>query len=520
MIHVKKMDISFYYRQSLYYINYFFYNDNNFNFFIKKIIKNLKLLPQKYRNRSDQQKLLPLKKEIMKLFESELLKFSKKEVLIKILPIISDKIFLKKQYNFYRYNIDGTSNLFYNVQKIEFEIKVLKFILEKRLALNDVNVRKKIKRKELIEIISLGSFVYKFQIVLDFMYYEMNLGSVEIDENYNLNIDFCQTNLNTKYLEETYDANDIILDDNILKEYIKCFKLDLGFDINDFTEVSSCLCLDIPTKNPFKLNNNIFIIKKSKLIELVYKKNQRNLSYDTINNILNYLILNKDEVVANYRREETVNRIDQKPILDYNGVLYYSPAMLSEIHRYFINAILIYDFPFKKDLKNINKLFEKIKKKAEKQIVYDTANVLKKYISGPIYVERKLHQINSLIGKSFSESIGDFDILAIDNMKKIIYNIEIKNLKLYSTIYEMYRQYHGFYDKNNYEIKFSRRIDALSENKKNIFPVCFNLNVDEYQIVNVFLTNKSFNPLFSKRKDIIYLSFNMFENYLKLKGNL
>ena len=132
------------------------------------------------------------------------------------------------------------------------------------------------------------------------------------------------------------------------------------------------------------------------------------------------------------------------------GILYYSPALVSEIHKFFTYAILIYNFPFKKDLPNINKPLRKVKELSEKQIVCDTTNIIKENVKGMIYVEKKLHQMNSNIDKNYSESIGDYDVLAMDIDKKTIYNIEVKNLKLFSTIYEMYRQYYGFYHKNNY----------------------------------------------------------------------
>lgn len=128
--------------------------------------------------------------------------------------------------------------------------------------------------------------------------------------------------------------------------------------------------------------------------------------------------------------------------------------------------------------------------------------------------------MNSNIDKKYSESIGDYDILAMDTDKKIIYNIEVKNLKLFSTIYEMYRQYYGFYHKNNYEIKFSRRIDALRKHYKTIFPSCFITDIDSYKIVNIFLTNKYFIPLFTERNDILYLCCSMLDDYFKFQNKI
>ena len=130
---------------------------------------------------------------------------------------------------------------------------------------------------------------------------------------------------------------------------------------------------------------------------------------------------------------------------------------------------------------------------------------------------RNLHQINKKIGKNFSESAGEYDIIAIDSKRKIIYNIEVKNLKLFSTTYEMYRQYYGFYHKNKYELKFANRIDVLNEHYKTILQCCFINDVDKYIIINIFLLYKYFTPLYATRKEILYLSFSMLDDYFNFQ---
>ena len=385
---------------------------------------------------------------------------------------------------------------------------------------NKTNIGKYKTPPNLKKVIEISKLVYNLNLCLDFMYYQLGLGYVDIDDNYNLKIKFKKIDYNSKYVENSYDANNKILTSDIMKEYINSFSLDMGFDINDFIEVSSCLCVDIPKKEFYKVKNNVFKIKKERLVKLIEKYNKSHLSTDSINKVLNYLIIDKKHISATYNRENQLNRIDQKPIICDGDIVYYSPALVSEIHKFFTYAILIYDFPFKKDLPNINKTLEKVKKISEKQIVYDTVDIIKKNVTGLMYIEKKLHQINSNIDKNYSESIGDYDILAIDTNKKTIYNIEVKNLKLFSTTYEMYRQYYGFYHKNNYELKFSKRIDALKKYYKTIFPSCCIMNMDSYKIVNIFLTNKYFNPIFTKRKDILYLCYSMLDDYFKFQDQI
>lgn len=512
------MEIDYYYRHSIFNKDYF-YNRNDI--VINNIIRKIGLKPKKYITRNDQKLLIPLKNELVKILENELLKFPIKKFSKKILSLISEKIYYKNQFNFIRNNFTKKSSLFYDVHDIELQIKILKYILEKRMELGSKAMITNYNIKPNLEyIIKISKLSYNLNLCLDFMYYQLELGYIEIDNNYNLKIKFKKLNYNSKYLENSYDANNKIITADIMKEYINSFKLDMGFDINDFTEVSSCLCVDIPSKKFYKVKNNVLEIKKEKLVKLIEKYNQSHLSVDSINKILSYLIIDNKHISATYNRESQLNRIDQKPIICDEDILYYSPALVSEIHKFFTYAILIYDFPYKKDLPNISKTLEKVKKLSEKQIVYDIADIIKKNITGLVYVEKKLHQINSNIDKNYSESIGDYDILAIDTNKKIIYNIEVKNLKLFSTIYEMYRQYYGFYHKNNYEFKFSRRIDALKKYYKSVFPSCFITDIDSYKMVNIFLTNKYFIPLFTERKDILYLCYPMLDDYFNFQNKI
>ena len=519
MLQVKTMQLDYYYRHSIFNKNYFSVNGKEL--YINNIIKKIRLVPKKYITRDDQKLLIPLRNELVKLLEIELLKFPVRNFSKKILSLLSQNIYDKNHFNFIKSNFIKDSSLLYGLHDIELQIKILKFILEKRMELGDESTITNYKNTTDLEyVIRISKLLYNLNLCLDFMYYQLGLGYISIDDNYNLKIKFKKLYYNTKYLENSYDANSKILTSDIMKEYIKSFSLDMGFDINDFTEVSSCLCVDIPAKKFYKVKNNVFEIKKEKLVKLIEKYNQSHLSIDSINKVLNYLIIDKKHISATYNRENQLNRIDQKPIICDGDTVYYSPALVSEIHKFFTYAILIYDFPFKKDLPNINKTLEKVKKISEKQIVYDTVDIIKKNVTGLIYIEKKLHQINSNIDKNYSESIGDYDILAIDTNKKTIYNIEVKNLKLFSTTYEMYRQYYGFYHKNNYELKFSKRIDALKKYYKTIFPSCCITNMDSYKIVNIFLTNKYFNPLFTKRKDILYLCYSMLDDYFKFQNQI
>ena len=256
MLQVKTMQLDYYYRHSIFNKNYFSVNGKEL--YINNIIKKIGLVPKKYITRDDQKLLIPLRNELVKLLEIELLKFPVRNFSKKILSLLSQNIYDKNQFNFIKSNFIKDSSLLYGLHDIELQIKILKFILEKRMELGYESTITNYKNTADLEyVIKISKLLYNLNLCLDFMYYQLGLGYISIDDNYNLKIKFKKLDYNTKYLENSYDANSKILTSDIMKEYIKSFSLDMGFDINDFTEVSSCLCVDIPAKKFYKVKKCI-----------------------------------------------------------------------------------------------------------------------------------------------------------------------------------------------------------------------------------------------------------------------
>ena len=169
MIQIKTMECDYYYRHSIFNKDYF--NSNN-KLALNQIAKKLNLKPKKYISRLEQKELLPLKNEITRIFEIELLNFPVKKLSQKVLSLISQKIYYKNQFNFMRNNFVQKSLLFYDVHEIELHIKVLKYILEKRLELNDNNCVTNLKNKPNLElVIEISKILYNLNLCLDFMYY-------------------------------------------------------------------------------------------------------------------------------------------------------------------------------------------------------------------------------------------------------------------------------------------------------------------------------------------------------------
>lgn len=60
-------------------------------------------------------------------------------------------------------------------------------------------------------------------------------------------------------------------------------------------------------------------------------------------------------------------------------------------------------------------------------------------------------------------------------------------------------------------LNFLEELMQLKKYYKSVFPSCFITDIDSYKMVNIFLTNKYFIPLFTERKDILYLCYPMLD---------
>lgn len=67
MLQVKEMQVDYYYRHSIFNKDYFSSNEKELN--INNIIKKIGLLSKKYVTRDDQKLLIPLRNELVKIFE-------------------------------------------------------------------------------------------------------------------------------------------------------------------------------------------------------------------------------------------------------------------------------------------------------------------------------------------------------------------------------------------------------------------------------------------------------------------
>ena len=108
----------------------------------------------------------------------------------------------------------------------------------------------------------------------------------------------------------------------------------------------------------------------------------------------------------------------------------------------------------------------------------------------------KLHKIDK--NGNHLQELGDYDVVAIDSNKKIVWNIESKFLNRIGSLKEYYNHQDSFFNKNKKDEKFSRRIKYLSENLETILIALGIADVHNYSIRSFMVTNKVFSSQLKK----------------------
>lgn len=341
--------------------------------------------------------------------------------------------------------------------------------------------------------------------------------SFTFDGEYIVNIEVPE-NEEKKYNElqiRYYNSQDYWLrNDKLDKKYLDMciisFKKDTGFDFLLMIDILHYLSLPQEEEVFFKeLEPNVFEIDIKMLLSEFIKVSNGDYKEKEIRKALDFLTIIPDSLKIiedkNYpslpiwNREYRNNRIETKPLIKCWNKLIFSTVCCYDLKNRWTNGMIGIYPPFEIGLDNTIKVMKKWKEKYEKLIVQDLFLELKKYKIGLVFKEKMLNKLDPN-GRSHPASLGDYDILLFDTNNKIIWNIECKFVQKVGSIFESSMQQKDFFENNqkkkSYAFKFQKRIDYLSD-KKNYSRILKSLKIpiEEYNIKSVMVTNKVLAPL-------------------------
>lgn len=393
----------------------------------------------------------------------------------------------------------------------------------------------------LSEARSIINFTRKFRgnNIKGFYYLDVDINRInpiefKLSDDYSHLID---SKINTYYehaVQMKYDDSKELFENIGLKKEIEN---ELGIDY--FLLMTILNCLD---NMSFQRKSNYIIeITYDELILKImdhYRGNKNKEYIDKIERIIDFTILNTNEItnekgkikdylsIDNNRLRK--NRFDIRPIIKGkdNKLIFSTESLLIASNKW-LNSIEYFNFPYEDDnLKESKKLLEIKKKQYEDNFTNDIENIL---IEKGYQIRKEVY-FDKVLGDSNLEYLGDYDIIAINNSKKIILLIEAKFIVPsvdISHLISKQKEYYGLEDEilytdinttnplNSHDKKQQRRINYFKSNYKDLLPK-LNIAIDnnnEYRIISYMIFNRYFKPMF-KKLEFEVLSFNELKKLL------
>lgn len=363
-------------------------------------------------------------------------------------------------------------------------------------------------QEELRYLIAFAHWLLVLQECSDEAHYGLFGAKVEISQDYLVSsiFDDDHEKLAAERNKRVYNNEDyqprIVDEGERLKTAVASFYEDTKIGLDAILEICNYLSFEFTyTFKDYEVLPDVFEVPKEKIIEdfdsilIEEKKDKLNYFCDA----LNYLIIDcskiktladkEYEVVPIWERENRNHRFDVKPIILNGDNIIFSPVVMHNLLNSWKWGTVEFYPPYEFGLNSYLKVLSLWKNKCESEMEKDIENFFKSkgYLTS---INVQLHKLDKKFGHP--KDLGDYDILAIDMQKKIVWNIESKFLGKVASIREYYNHQSSFFISDKKDERFSRRIDYLVKNLVVILKVMKINDGDTYSLKNYMVTNKVF----------------------------
>lgn len=481
--------------------------------------------------------LMKIREILNKKIEYELSQYSE-EIIQYILEILDD-IFFSNRAVVESYNQSESyrnSNNYIEREKIFREsYKIFIFILENKLYQN-IYGGKKITENDIKYLYALVKSVINVYTSIEVVYYSVNKNlKLIIEENKLFNIEMINEkniedweNYIIKLIYSNIDIGDVLSEDekkSFFEELDRAFLKKLQFTFSKLIEKLYLLT------NYDKSQEKVIKLTKKELINAI---KQEDSEEETLN-IIQELILEskylgsilegenlKDKGFISYDEiNKRPYRLQVKPLIKLNDIYYFSREICKRTINVFLRHISNGKLPYRSKYREIQDVMDKYAKKIQNNIVDKAFEILKENGYETIYKEVDLRKLDKNGNHPLLEKLGDYDLLVFDIKNNIILNIECKYISQDFCAKDLKNTMEKLFGKNENDKSYIRQV--LKRQKylvENIEKIANNLNFEfqsKIRVIPIFLTYTSNiflkNPLIES--DIIYITLNEFESYLK-----
>ncbi len=516
-------------------INYL-YNDSNKHFNvdltyflqakknIAKICLDNDIKPGEYFGKDANRMIRKMQKDLIEFLEDEIKKYDQDDLHIKLLEMYSNCI---HSINIHRRRYDSITNVTPEVlkevrQKIITErekersnARTILYMIESNLYLKRSN-EEKISQDKLDSLLAFTEWIIILSDNADICYYTKDEAHITIDFEYVVE-NVLDLNEESNYSKRVYEKNGYTIsnDDEDKKFFMNIkdsFKKESGISLNLLSDFCYFLQIEFTKYTYNQLSQNVYemdeALVKCKFKELIDSIDGEKYSESQIQNVLNFLIIESNKLKERNgktdfylpinERENRNNRFDVKPIFLFDNKIVFSPVIINNVNDLwfngFVNFMLPYEIGFEK---TVNSLL-KWKKRYEDKMVDDIEEIF--YKKGISFVRKNFDLYKIDKKENYPMDLGDYDILAIDDMTKKIWLIESKVLNKVGSIFEMYTQQRNFFLEHKYDEKFQKRIDFMNENYKRVLKSLGFIECTGYKVIPYMVFNKVISSRYKQLK--------------------
>ena len=520
--HIEKVKLNYYISDKI--LPVFKFSNENL-VIVRKIIaeicKTLDIPKGKFINEEATKIIRKIQIPLFRKFEEILAKYDRQYLHKKALSLYSVTL-LNIEKDSYRINNESNvSNIEeyskYTREFIEdfFEQKTIRdslvYLIETNLSIkNDIRKNAICSDDELNFCLCFAHWLNALQNNSDFCHFNKSDLTVEISNDYRVSFqkednEIMETlkirSSNKIDYEIKYDEKDNVF----INKAKNAFLLDTGLVYDELILILKILSIDIPLKLQEKqILPNVFCIDFETVVKEICKI--CSIKEERIIKIFDFICLNsdlirqingkKEDILPIWQRKNREHRFIIKPAFKINNCIIFSPITIKSLITIWINTLVSFYPPYEINLINLVKALKTWKKRYEKEIVNDVFEFFKLKKLNYVEKEVKLHKRDKK--GNHPDSLGDYDVIAVDKNNKILYLIECKFIHRVGSTNEFIRQQKKFFIEDKYDEKFQKRINYMKEHYEKFF-LSQNLKLDStYTIKSFMITNKIFYSLFKK----------------------
>ncbi|WP_019637341.1 YecA family protein [Paenibacillus fonticola] len=472
--------------------------------------------------------------ELISFFEEKVRMFEQNDLHQKLLSLYANSVhdinIHKKRYNsFQDVEREVQEEVREKIIKMREEerhhLRVIQYLLETNLSIvrDDNNPVSHCNSSDIDFLLAFSNWLVVLQDNADICYNSERSHKIEVDSEYLVNVLEVESISEFERIvgKRVYENNDYSIrgdeeDTSFLQQVIDKFKVDTKVDFKNLMSLIEYLQLSFMEKVFVECMPNVFVLDISDLINGFMENIEEPIDENEILGIVNFLTVDGASLklwrgkIQNFlpinERVNRDNRFDVKPLVKRDEQIIFSPVIMKELHNKWKHGLTDFYPPYEIGLENTIKILGQWKKRYEDLMVKDIAEIFKKNGFSHVWSDAKLHSLDKV--GNHPKELGDYDILAVNEEKRVIWLIESKVLSKVGSFYEGHMQQYNFFLNHKYDEKFQKRVEYM-RNHYNDFLISQNISSDhDYEVLPYMVTNKIFT---SRYKDIEYPIVSIYE---------